>query len=148
MLLLKTYENFDSDDPWGEDSEPELPYNYLTDITILAPKTTHGHYDIFKAVIHNVHVEYGKFLKKAETIFVHDKNDMIDIINFCRWANEKQPDTDDIEKVGFKKFGQKLYQFLYVSEDPDRQVCRPYIHNITYFDIDGVERNVKIDIKK
>lgn len=133
MNNLYTFKKF------NESKTPYYDYPTIIDREegLIVPKNNKN---VFKLVIKNI----GEIKHTLKTLFLKDKEEVIKIIDFCKWVGTHY-DYEQIEKVGKELFGNKLKDFL----DMDKtgytyHMCIPQIESIIYFDENGDEHKVKI----
>ena len=146
--LRKREEMLKEKDPYGEEEwedetikESKTPYyDYETNIEIKKdPINTRNYKDMYKVVIKNIAENRHTF----KTVFLKDKEEVIKIIDFCKWIRTHY-DYKQIEKVGKEIFGNNLKNFLDMDLTGYRHhVCIPRVENITYFDENGDEHEIK-----
>ena len=152
--MIKRYDMFEAlkhndIDPYGEEDWSELPYQYETSIDVGEPVVIPQRRNTYKVVISNMHGDADHYSKT--TTITDNKDEVIKIINFCKWCNDGWANRRDLAKIGEKVFGSydDFSELVDYDATTDNQVpCRPSISKVTYFDNEGIEHAVRINSKK
>jgi hypothetical protein len=140
---------------WDEFDEPEeenwdlgkSDFGYETKITIGKPTVKAKRSSVYKIVVNNMHGDADHYSKN--TVYEKDIKMVRKIVEFVNWAAGAR--REQIYKKADELFGDDFYDMDIIDSDATTNgecLCRPNISKVTYFDENGTEFNVDININK